>query len=788
MEKIISVGIRELAEFLFRSGSIDARFSGLNRAVEGGKIHRMLQKQAGKNYEAEVTLSYLYKYKDIEYMLSGRADGVIKNQDKYCIDEIKTTTKDLDAIEKETFPAHWAQAKIYAFIWCKKNNLNHIEVQLTYYNVDNDTKKYIVQSYTLEELETFMQKISKSYYPWILLSLKWKEKRNASLQKLVFPFDEYRRGQRKMIIAVYKSIQEKQRVLCCAPTGIGKTISSIFPSMKAIGEGYGERLFYLTAKTITRTTAQEALFLLKEKNPNVYFKSITLTAKDKICMLEERNCIPEVCPYANGYYDRINTVLYNLLKKEESFTREKIEKIARENKLCPYELSLDISSWCDCVICDYNYLFDPVVKLKRFFENSDKENIFLIDEAHNLPDRAREMYSAKLNKRDFFDFKKGLPKKFKQLQSTLKQINDGFIELRHRAEDENMNTLTLVNVPEELKKPINKFIIAAEEFLEQHAEPTIEKELLILYFSVLFYRRISESFTKAYNTLIFIRKNGDVVVKLFCMDPSDFIDESLSCGRSSILFSATLLPLDYYNHLLGATQAKRLFLESPFKKENLGLFINNAIGTKYTQRDYSLQEIVNMVYSFINFKNGNYIVYFPSYAYMNSVYHLFEEQHPDIFTIMQSNTMDESERESFLENFSNSKETNILAFCVLGGIFSEGIDLVGDKLIGSIIVGVGLPQINEEQNSLKMYYDEEFSQGFAYAYQYPGMNKVLQAAGRVIRTAEDKGVVLLIDERFTDRRYLQLFPPHWQHWQTTTKDTIQKQLEDFWGNSKMEKS
>lgn len=780
MNRKFSISIKELAEFLRKSGSIDARFSGINRAQEGGKIHRMLQKQAGKNYKAEVSLVTQIEQDGIEYTLSGRADGIISNPDGYMIDEIKTTTVPLETIEEDTFPAHWTQGTIYAFIWCKQNNLESIALQLTYYNVNDDSIKRIEKSYTFVALQEYMQELLKEYRPWAQLLLEWREKRNTSLQKMVFPFLEYREGQRKLAVASYRTFQSGERLFVCAPTGIGKTISTLFPAMKAMGEGYGERIFYLTAKTITRTTAQETIQILKEKNQKLQFRNITLTAKDKICMLEERNCIPEVCPYANGYYDRINETLFSLLNNEMNFTREKIEEIAEENKLCPFELALDISSWCDCVICDYNYLFDPVVKLQRFFESTDNENLFLIDEAHNLPDRAREMYSAKINKNSFYDFKKSLPKEYKRLHTGLKAINDGFVALRHRCSDEEKKCLKLINLPDELKKPIDIFIQAAEDFLENHMGIEHEKDLLNIYFEALFYRRISEEFTDAYTSLIFISANNNVTVKLFCMDPSQAVNESLKLGRASILFSATLLPLQYYCEILGSESAKKLLLESPFPSENMGLFIANTISTKYAAREKSAQEIVEMLFEFVSAKEGNYIAYFPSYAYMNQIAELFEEKYPAIETVAQHSQMDEETREEFLKNFSENNSTTLLGFCVMGGVFSEGINLSGDRLIGTVIVGVGLPQINEEQDALREYYQEHYGEGFAFAYQFPGMNKVLQAAGRVIRTESDRGAVLLIDERFATGRYCNIFPKHWSHWQTTNMQKLTLQLKEFW--------
>lgn len=775
----IQLPIRYLCEFLLKGGSIDSRFSGLDRGALGSRLHRYLQKQGGKNYAAEVAMSAEIELDGFCYQLAGRADGVISTEDGPMVDEIKTTPAPLPTIQEEDHPAHWAQGCCYAHILCVQQNLPGCAVQLTYCNTETLETKRFVRQYTALALEELVLGLLHQYLRWAKLTVEWEEKRNASLQALTFPFAQYRDGQRKMAVACYNTIQNGARLFCCAPTGIGKTLSALFPAMKALGEGHGKRIFYLTAKTIARKAAEDAIALLRSKE-TLFFNSLTLTAKDKICFLEERACLPEICPYANGYYDRSNDAVYEILQTKGAITREVLEDAAQQYELCPYELSLDLALWCDCIICDYNYLFDPVVHLQRFFEGKGGDNIFLIDEAHNLVDRSRDMYSAQLKKSGFYGLKKQLPKQYKRLHNALAQVNSAFIVLRKQCQAQDARVLRQKQMPDELRKPVAKFIAETESFLEEHKGTEFENELLQLYFDALFYQDISEQYGNNYITLLTCYSN-DVSAKLLCLDSAEYLDASMALGRASILFSATLLPLPYYRNTLGGGEAAHMLaLGSPFKTEHLGLFVADGISTKYADRESSLEPVANLLAAMVEAKQGNYIAYFPSYSYMQQVLETFEEQYPQIKTLVQSTGMDEVAREDFLASFTADAKMSMLGFCVMGGIFAEGVDLPGNRLIGTAIVGVGLPQIGPEPDSVREYFDALNGCGFEYAYQFPGMNKVLQAAGRVIRTEEDRGVVLLIDSRFSTRRYLNMFPAHWGHWQRTEKQSLPTQLQAFW--------
>lgn len=775
----LSLSIRTLAEFMLRSGSIDSRFSGLDRGALGTRLHRRLQKQGGKRYAAEVSLSYEYTLGDFCYHLSGRADGILTTSEGLVVDEIKTTAAPLHLVLEDSHPAHWAQGCLYAHIICAEQGLDAISVQLRYCNIDTEEVKTFLRPYTAAQLADFVRDLLAGYEKWARLSTDARQQRNAALQALSFPFAEYREGQRPLAVASYNTYKEGGRLFVCAPTGIGKTISTLFPAMKALGEGYGERIFYLTAKSIARKAAEDAIGLLAAGRP-LPFRSLTLTAKDKICFLEQRACLPELCPYADGYYDRLNDALYEILQTQTMLDREAVQAAAQKYRLCPYELSLDLALWCDCIIGDYNYLFDPVVHLQRFFEGGGGDFLFLVDEAHNLVERSREMYSATLRKGDFFAFKKLLPKQYTRLHKSLAAVNTAFIGLRKDCEAEGVYTLSRRELPSDLEKPVERFVAAAEAFLEEHRGSEWENELLQLYFDALFYQRIAEGYGENYETLVH-RYRSEVSVKLFCLDPSGFLDKSLSLGRAAVLFSATLQPLPYYRATLGGGEdAKLLNLQSPFPPENLGLYVASGISTKYADRDASLGPVAALLAQMVQARKGNYIAYFPSYAYLRSVLEEFWLQSPDVRTHVQSSGMDEAAREEFLAAFSADADESVLGFCVLGGVFAEGVDLVGERLIGTAVVGVGLPQMGPQPDALRRYYDELNGEGFAYAYQYPGMNKVLQAAGRVIRAHTDRGVVLLIDSRFATSRYLAMFPAHWAHWQQADGRSLPGALQAFW--------
>ncbi|EAE2471788.1 ATP-dependent DNA helicase [Listeria innocua] len=778
--KNVQISVRRLVEFVLKSGSIDSRMTSSDRALEGTKIHQLLQKEAGEEYEAEVSLKLVRVIDDISFTLEGRADGVINGE---MIDEIKTTEVEMDEITEDFRPLHWAQLICYGFMLAEKSDLAEVTLQLTYYQVADKEVKQFTRVMSRKEMSTFVDDLLSKYAIWAKMSAAWEMKRNKSIQELTFPYDGYRRGQRELAIAVYRTAMDDEKLFCEAPTGIGKTMSTLFPSVKAMGEGKADKLFYFTAKTITRQVAEDALDEMRRKG--LAARSVTITAKDKICFLDERKCDPEHCQFARGYYDRLNEALFDMLQTEETITRSVVEAFARKYTLCPFELSLDVALFCDVIVCDYNYLFDPVVYLKRFFADGPGRYTFLVDEVHNLVDRARSMFSATLSKSIIMQVKRELDKKTdKKLLNSVTAMNKIMIALNKQLAEENKTIYVKKEALSDWNEAVLKFSYVAKDWLPKNTEAKAQADVLELYFESLRYLKIAELYDKRYVTQI-TRNRSDVLIKQLCLDPAFLLSEKLKLGASSVLFSATLRPIDYYTNLLGGNNdTSRLTFASPFKQNNMHLMVADYISTKYQRRENSLESVIDALYAMLSGKKGNYLFFFPSFQYLETAFELFSEKYPEVRAQKQQSFMNEAEREEFLAAFETGREETFVGFCVLGGVFSEGVDLRGERLIGTAIVGVGLAQMNVESDLIKDYYNETIGRGFDYAYQIPGMNKVLQAVGRVIRGEKDQGVVLLIEERFATDRYKALFPAHWNH-ARTVKNTLQieREVNEFWRNN-----
>lgn len=750
----IKVSVRELVEFVLRKGDLVSEFKGSSRNVDAIKIHKKLEQSDECEYMKEVALSYCITSNNVTIQISGRADGIIINDKEITIDEIKTTTTPLDKVDENYNILHWAQAKCYAFIYCIQNNLKEINVQITYYEFDSKDVKRIIKKFYFDELKNFFEDLINKFLEYANLISNWKRVRNISIEKINFPFSDYRKGQRKFAVSTYVSIKRGKRAFIEAPTGIGKTIASIFPSIKALYEGHCSKIFYITPKTTQKVNAQNVF--LKMKSLGLRFKVIIITSKEKICF-NDKNCDPEVCKYAKGHYDRINEAIKDIFSNEDIFSQEIIKKYSKKHSVCPFEFSLDLCNYADCVICDYNYVFDPRAYLRRFFDVKN-DYVVLIDEAHNLVDRAREMYSSQLNKEDFLNIRRCVKNDIPKLYKILNKINTYFLSQKKNIEG---NFLIQKQIPNELLPLLRRFITCTDNWLSKEEKADFNEELLELYFDVLSFLRICESYDGKYITYV-QKENKNIKIKLFCIDPSTMLENTLKKIKSVIYFSATLTPMNYYVSLLGCTKdVIKIKLQSPFPKENLLTVIDNRISTKYNNRDLTCSEVVNDIRNVISGRKGNYLVYFPSYEYMNKVFENFRTQYPNINIVKQNIGMSEDERSEFLNKFYNDNSNMLVGFAVMGGIFSEGIDLVGNKLIGVIIVGVGIPKVCVERNIIKQYFDKIYKKGFEYSYIYPGINKVMQAAGRVIRTKEDKGIIFLIDDRFTKKNYLSLLPKYW---------------------------
>ena len=777
-ETIIRISVRSLVEFILREGDIDNRVSGSmekDAMLLGGKIHRKIQSRMGTNYTAEVPLKIQMPCDGFVLQIEGRADGVLKDDGKVLIDEIKGILRSLEHLEAPV-PVHLAQAKCYAYIYAVQNSLKCIDVQMTYCQMETEEIRRFCQEFEFQELQTWFQDLVTQYEKWAKFEIEWRNVRNDSIRQIEFPFP-YREGQRDLVVSVYRTILRKKKLFIQAPTGVGKTMATVFPAVRAVGEGLGEKIFYLTAKTITRTVAEQAFSLLKEKG--LLYKTITLTAKEKICFCEEAECNPDACPYAKGHFDRVNDAVFDLITHSGDWSREVLEEQAKKHMVCPFEMSLDVSNWADAVICDYNYAFDPQAHLKRFFSESGKEEyLFLIDEAHNLVERGREMYSASLYKEDLLEVRKLVKAEDPKLAKGLSECNQQFLELKRECEHYQI-LKSVSHIALKLMNVLSKL----EDYLEECKDAEKKKRVLDFYFAVRSFLNIHDIMDENYVIFSEMMEDGRFQIKLFCVNPAVNLQNYLEQGNSTIFFSATLLPVHYYKKLLSVKKDDyAVYAHSSFPQENKFLFIGTDVSTRYTRRGESTyQRFARYIAVMAEQKKGNYMAFFPSYRFLEEVHTCFLEcvDH-EVDSICQVSYMDEEQREEFLEEFEQEREKSLVAFCVMGGIFSEGIDLTDDKLIGAVIAGTGLPQVCTEREILKQYFNAADMDGFDYAYLYPGMNKVLQSAGRVIRTESDRGVILLLDDRFRAMRYREVFPREWQQYQLGSVKNLEQEIRTFW--------
>lgn len=805
----IRISVRNLVEFILREGDIDNR-RGVGSKEEamqaGSRLHRKLQKRAGASYRAEVPLS-IEIAEDVFFLkLEGRADGIIEEPDGVTVDEIKGMYKNVLKLN-EPFAIHVAQAKCYAYIYAKEHQLDEITVRMTYCNLETEQIKYFHELCPFLELEQWFMDLIGRYMVWAKQQYYHRQKCLASMEPLEFPYS-YRKGQRDMVVSVYASIKKEENLFVQAPTGIGKTMATIFPSVKAMGQKMGEKIFYLTAKTSLAKVAQDSFDVLRDKG--LIFQTIAITAKEKMCVMDKTECNPVACPYAKGHFDRVNDAIFDIITHEERMDREILLAYAQKHKVCPFEFSLDVSLFVDGIICDYNYAFDPRVNLKRYFGEGVKgDYIFLVDEAHNLVDRASSMYSAALMKEDFIHVKHVLSQDLKlrtgkketaqlslfeetarlpedegelfqkqrRLIGALDRCNHSMLEYRRSCE-----TYQVVEDIEPFALKLTILTSAYENYLEVAKEIPEQDVVLQLYFDLLHFNNMYE--TRDEGTVTYMEQfpNNSFMIKLYCVNPASHLRGCLDRARATVFFSATMLPIHYYKELLGNQETDRaIYIQSPFAAENRRIFIGEDVSSRYKRRGKAeyrkFCEYVDVVY---HEKPGNYMVFFPSYQMLGDVYEVACEQGlTERMDIMcQSAGMTEEERQAFLECFF--AEENVVAFCILGGIFSEGIDLVKESLIGVFVIGTGLPMVCNEREIMQQYFEKRGGRGFDYAYRYPGMNKVEQAAGRVIRTEEDRGLIFLLDERFYSRETIRLFPAEWSDYELTDRHRAAEAVSEFW--------
>lgn len=808
-EKQIKVSVRNLVEFIMRSGSIDTSQSGISDPslmAQGTKIHKKIQNSMGINYSSEVTLCHTstieYEGEEFEICVDGRADGIIKPDESvsasksylkdedgefedrslYIIDEIKGVVREVDTINKPV-REHIGQAKCYAYFYAVDNNLEDIKIRITYCNLENELKRYFTYKYNMDELKEWYKKLLWEYAKWAKMQLDWRRKRDESITKLEFPF-EYRQGQRDLVASVYTSIVREKKIYIEAPTGIGKTISTVFPSVKAMGGGLISKIFYLTAKTITRTAAQNTFSIL-ERN-GLLIKTVIITAKEKICFLDDKpECNPVACDFADGHFDRINDAVYDMIIHENNITRDVICEYAKKHKVCPYEMSLDASLWTDAIICDYNYAFDPDVCLKRYFVNDKKNDyVFLIDEAHNLVERARSMYSASIVKEDFLKIKGYVKNISEHVTKELAACNKILLTYKRNCED-----CEVISMGEtgSLYMALLRLVAQLDKLMSYRVNYEGSDEVLDFYFKIRKFLNTYMYIDENYIIYEDYDENDNFNITIQCMNPSVRLKEYLEKGKCAVFFSATLLPVNFYKEQLSAKEDDyAVYVPSPFDKKNRLIMIGRDVSTKYSRRsDREYEKISDYIMEFSTAKMGNYLVFFPSYKMMEDIYNKITFRYPFLIheIVMQTSDMCEEQREEFLDNFRKNPDKTHIGFCVMGGIYSEGIDLTGNRLIGAVIVGTGLPMVCNERELFRGYYDDINGKGFDYAYLFGGMNKVMQSAGRVIRTKDDTGCILLLDERFLTNSYTSLFPREWWPYSAVNVGQMKKMMEKFWNEN-----
>jgi len=776
MKTELNIAVRTLVEQVCRGGDLVVEFSGAARSLEGIRGHQKVQQSRPDNYASEVAVSRRIESDHFFLNISGRIDGVYHTDDGVIIDEIKTTLRDPDTFSRDQYPLHWAQAKAYAAIYAAEREMDTIDVQLTYYQTGNGRIREFRETFAIGELTSFLGNLVDRYLEWAQILARWYGTRDDSIRSLLFPFQRYRPGQREMAVEIYRTIQSGRQVIIQAATGIGKTMAAVFPAVKALAEGLNSKIFYLTARTTGRAAAEQALDKLR--SCGLRLKSVTLTAKDKICFNPESACNPDECAFARGHFDRIGSAVTSAFSND-GLTRQEILTLAGDHRVCPFEYSLELALWADCIICDYNYAFDPRVYLRRFFLDNTGNYTFLVDEAHNLVDRSREMFSAEIKKQAFLDMRKIVRDELPDLYHCLGKINAYLVKVRKTCQSSG-GLLTEKKPPGDLYPLLRSFLRMGDRWLALNIRTAFRPDLLALYFTVSAFMRVSEQFDGSY-AVCNEQSGRELRVKLFCMDPSGQMREALKRCRSALFFSATLTPADYFKQLFGCRQDTGHFaLASPFPPRNLGLFIAHGVSTLYRHRERTALNVAKVLLSLVTHRQGNYLFYFPSYDYLDMVQGHFVTMASPMEIVSQTPGMSESEREFFVAGFTGTRSDTLVGFAVMGGIFGEGIDLMGDRLTGAAVIGVGLPGISPERELIRNHFSAVNGAGFEFAYLYPGMNRVLQAAGRVIRSESDRGTVLFIDQRYATRRYTSLFPSGWRPVRVRDASRLGAVLTRFW--------
>ncbi|MEP5763935.1 MAG: ATP-dependent DNA helicase [Halieaceae bacterium] len=751
-----TLAVRHLAEFCHRSGDIDYRFTPSPTGEQGVAGHQQVYQRRGAGYQAEFALETLFSAEDWQLRIRGRADGY--DADAGLIEEIKTCRVERASIPPAIEQLHWAQAKIYAALLCRQQDeLAQVQVQLTYFNIDSAEEWPQRETLGREQLLAFLEDSVRHYMDWMQLQHAWRLQRDASITALSFPHEEYRPGQRQMAETVYKCIAQSGQLLLQAPTGIGKTAAVLFPALKALAADKHQRIAFVTARTVGRRAAEESL--AEMAGQGLLLRRLTVTARERICFSPGKACHGDDCPYASGYYDRLPQALAAAMQ-ETRLDREQIEALAQRFTVCPYQLGIDLLPWVDLCIADIHYLYSFNAMISSLFAERQLRWTTLLDEAHNLPQRARDMFSATLAKRELMAAKKQAGGKVK---SALERLNRELLQLdKETWQDSDFDSRA--TPPESLLVSLQRLVAAV---VAQQAENPLllqqQPALLDFYFELLQFQRVLEVYDEDYRfEMTRSRKQQSLVIRLRCLDASRLLSERQLRPVAVVAFSATVSPPQWVLQELGfAGPAVFQELPSPFSPGQYKIQRNTRLDTRFRARAATLPALAASISEWLRQTPGNCIVYFSAYQYMSDALELLRDAVTERHLCVQQRNWDESSRDDLLETLRSRQD--VAAFCILGGVFGEGIDLPGEALRSVVVVGVGLPQFNRERESLRDYYQQKSGLGYEYAYVYPGMQRVSQALGRVIRRESDQGSALLIDPRYADAEYSRLLPPWWEY-------------------------
>jgi len=750
----IQLSIHRFIDITAKEGDLSGSFFSQKRAVEGTRGHQQVQKGRGENYQSEIGIKKSIEQNNFTLVLEGRIDGLMEDESSEIIEEIKTAENSLPDSWNHTPVLHRAQLICYGALLDKKTDKKR-SLRLCYYHLISKKENIIYCPLNQEEIETqFKEYLDFFFKRWEERSL-WIKKRDISAKNLNFPFQEFRKGQRSFSVDIYRNIQEKSLLLAQAPTGTGKTMGTLFPAVKAMGEGIIQRILYLTAKTTGREMAREALKKLQKAGLECMV--VSLTAKERICSSPDSpRCHGSDCLYARGFYDKLK-ILQGHMRDKLLWSGEDFSALAEEYLICPFELSMEWALEADVLIGDFNHLFDPVVSLKRFFQREDPITV-LVDESHNLPDRVRDLYSVSLGKKAVMHYRRALKDSFPSLGRALQRLNALMLELRKELDAESLEHCILEELPQSIIKEARKILNLTEIILRDNQNQEARHLCNNLFFEIRFFLYIEEIQGDSHRILQ-RRKGSDLFLEFLCLDPSPYVVESLEKCHSTVFFSATLSPKDYFSRLiLGEAEHRWVQIPSPFPPENCLVINRNDIDTRYRGREKSLPAIVEAISGLWTSYQGHHLYFFPSYAYMEQVALLWEEQYGQT-PVCQWKNMTLEERETFLGLFDKNEPQ--IVFSVMGGVFSEGVDLQGDKLSALGLISVGFPSFCLERELMREYFQDINGKGFDYAYSYPGWHRVLQAAGRLIRSETDRGIILMIGQRFYQPFYRSLFPQEW---------------------------